>query len=397
MEVLKIFKKITKIPHCSGKTQKLREFIAQYAKEQGFNVKVDKAGNILAFSETPLLCLQSHIDMVCVGRAPEIEIKSDNEWMWAENSSLGADDGIGMAIMLSLMKKYKNIEYLFTNDEEIGLIGAKNLELDIHSRYLLNLDSEDDRYIIIGCAGGVDAMIEYPLKKEKISGSEGKVSIENLPGGHSGVDIDKNIPNAIIELIKKVKNISFLKGGERRNSIPSNAYALEIFEGDKEFEVYSKDYIQFLKKLPHGVLEYDFEFKIPSKSVNLALIEDNNIVLSARANSNEKLKELKEYILKKAYGCKVKFEDEYPAWKPEINKFGELLLEITDTKAAVIHAGLECAVLKEKFPEISMVSYGPLIENPHSTRERVNLKSVEKVIKNVEKFIKKFESAILNF
>jgi len=231
-EVIEIFKQIVKIPHCSGNTKKLKEFIKNYALNEGFEVFEDDAGNLLAKQKKPILTLQSHMDMVCVGDAPNIEIIEENGWIRAKNSSLGADNGIGIAIMLYLMKKYKNIEYLFTNDEEIGLIGAKHLKLNLNSSYLLNLDSEDDEYLIVGCAGGVDVKIEYPIKKEKIKGVLGKISIENLPGGHSGIDIDKNIPNAIIELLKKVKNISFIKGGERRNSIPANAYAFEVFEGD---------------------------------------------------------------------------------------------------------------------------------------------------------------------
>jgi len=387
-EVINYFKEIAKIPHCSGNTEKLREFLKNFALNEGFEVFEDDAGNLLAKKQKPVLALQSHMDMVCVGEAPDIKIIEENGWLRAENSSLGADNGIGIAIMMYMMKRYKNIEYLFTNDEEIGLIGAKNLKLTLQSPYLLNLDSEHDEYLIVGCAGGVDVSVEYPVKKEKIKGVLGKVSVENLPGGHSGVDIDKNIPNAIIELLKKVKNISYIKGGERRNSIPANAYILEVFEGDDECEVYTKDYVDFLKKMPHGVLEFDFEFKIPSKSVNFALIDDNKIILSARANSNEKLQEVKEYIKEKTYGAKISFEDEYPAWKPEINEFTKLTQKITDTKIIAIHAGLECAVLKEKFPQIKMTSYGPIIENPHSIRERVKIASVEKVTKNVEKIIK---------
>jgi len=387
-KVIEVFKEISKIPHCSGNTKKLQEFIIDYAKKKGFNVDRDKAGNILAFKNTPKLALQSHIDMVCVGEAPNIEIIKEGDFLKAKNSSLGADNGIGVAMMLYFMDKYDDIEYLFTNDEEIGLIGAKNLELKIHSPLLLNLDSEDDSEIIIGCAGGVDIKIKYPLKKKKIKGSLGKVSIEGLPGGHSGVDIHKDIPNAIIELLRKVENLAYIKGGERRNSIPSSAYAKEVFSGDDEVEVYNKEYLKFLRNLPHGVLEYDFEFKIPSKSVNFALIEENEIILSGRANSNEKLNEVKEYILSKTFGCDVKFEDEYPAWKPEKNELALKLQKITKSKLNVIHAGLECAILKEKFPNTQMASYGPLIENPHSIRERVSISSIKKVLKYVEELIK---------
>ena len=386
-KVIELFKKISQIPHCSSNTQKLQGFISEYAKERGFTVFRDNYGNVLAYKNKPKLALQSHIDMVCVGDAPKIEIIEENGWLKAKNSSLGADNGIGVAMMLAFMDKYDDIEYLFTNDEEIGLIGAKHLEFKISAPCLLNLDSEDEKEIIIGCAGGVDAEIKYPLKKEKIKGCIGNISVTNLPGGHSGVDIDKYIPNAIIELLYKIESIASIKGGERRNSIPANAYAKEVFEGNDDIEVYTDDYLKFLRKLPHGVLEYDFEFKIPSKSVNFALIDEDKITLSARANTNEKLNEMKEYILSKTYGCEVLFEDEYPAWAPEKSRLALKLQKITGAKLNVIHAGLECAVLKEKFPEVSMASYGPLIENPHSLRERVSLESVKKVVNNVEELI----------
>jgi len=282
--------------------------------------------------------------------------------------------------MLYLMQKYDNLEFLFTNDEEIGLIGAFNLELDIKSKYLLNLDSEDEN-IYIGCAGGVDVKVEYPIEYEKFTGFCADVKIENLPGGHSGVDIDKDIPNAIVELIGRVKNICSIKGGERRNSIPANAYAKVNFasEKGKEVKIIAKDYLEFLKKLPHGVLEYDFEFQVVSKSVNFAMVDNENIILSLRANSNEKLYEVKEYIKQKCAGAKTEFEGEYPAWKPEVSELAKILKEIMNTEYKVIHAGLECAVLKNKFPNVSMASIGPVIENPHSVNERVKIDSVKKI------------------
>lgn len=387
-EIIEIFKEITKIPHCSFHTQKLKEYILNFAKEAGYNTKTDKAGNILAYKNPPVLALQSHYDMVCVGSAPEIEIIEKDGWMYAKNSSLGADNGIGVAMMLYFMKKYDNLEFLFTNDEEVGLIGAFNLELKINSPYLLNLDSEDEN-IYIGCAGGVDAVIEYPLKKIKKTGFVFDAGVDNLPGGHSGVDIHKNIPNAIKELAFDVDEVCAFEGGERRNSIPVSAKAKEFVENPygSEHEVFDSGYIEFLRNLPHGVFEYDMQFDVVSKSANLAIVENEKITMSLRANSNEKLEELKEYISLKAKN--VKFEGQYPAWKPEITDLAKILKELMQTEYKVIHAGLECAVLKDKFPEVSMASIGPVIENPHSVNERVNLKSVEKIAKVVERLIQR--------
>ena len=385
-QILNIFKKLVLIPHCSGNTEEMRDFIISWCENFEYQVNVDKAGNILAVKGEPILCLQSHYDMVCVGKAPDIKIVEENGWLMAEDSSLGADNGIGVAIMLYLISQKKPLEFLFTNDEEIGLIGAFNLEHQIKSKYLLNLDSEDEN-IYIGCAGGVDARIKYPKSVKKVYGTKGEITVDKLPGGHSGVDIDKNLPNAIVELLKRVKNTAYLKGGERRNSIPVRAVSEEIFEGIEEFEVYDEKYIHFLKELPHGVLEYDFKYKVPSKSVNFALLDGFKAVLSARANSNEKLKEVKEYILSKTKGADVQFEGEYPAWEPEENEFTDLLKEITKAQLKVIHAGLECAVLKNKFPDIKMASYGPIIENPHSIRERVKIESVKKIYETVTKLV----------
>jgi dipeptidase D len=383
-EILKIFTQITKIPHCSGNTQELKDFIINWTKSSGYKYKTDKVGNILAFKNPPVIALQSHYDMVCVGDAPNIEIIEDNGWLRAKNSTLGADNGIGVAIMLYLMKKYDNLEFLFTNDEEIGLIGAFNLDLKIKSKYLLNLDSEDEN-IYIGCAGGVDAQVVYPIEYEQCQGYCCEVSVNNLPGGHSGVDIDKDIPNAIVELAKKVKNICEINGGERRNSIPANARAKVCFlsKTGKKVTIIKNDYLEFIKKLPYGVMEYDFAFQVVSKSVNLALIDNEKIILSLRANSYEKLNELKEYIKQKCAGADVRFEGEYPAWKPEVSKLAKILKELMNTEYKVIHAGLECAVLKNKYKNVSMASIGPIIENPHSIRERVKIESVEKILNTI--------------
>jgi dipeptidase D len=325
--------------------------------------------------------------MVCVGKAPNIEIIDEGGYLRAKESSLGADNGIGVAIMLALLEREDNIECLFTNDEEIGLVGAFGLELEIESPYLLNLDSEDES-IYIGCAGGVDAVYKYPAKKEIKRGFVGEVEIKNLPGGHSGVDIHKNIPNAIKELLKGVNELVEIRGGERRNSIATTAKAKVFYESKfgSEVEVFEKEFVEFLKSLPHGVLEFDFEFDVVSKSVNFAIVENERVVLSLRANSNKKLNELKEYI--KSFGD-FDFEGEYPAWKPEVSRLAEILKEISGFEYKVIHAGLECGVLSEKLKNVSIASIGPVIENPHSVQERVKKESVVKIINIINELLKR--------
>ena len=386
-KILSIFKSITKIPHCSGKTEKLRDWLIDFIKKSGYKVEVDKAGNIRAFNKPSKICFQAHYDMVCVGNAPDIEIIQKDGFLMAKNSTLGADNGIGVAIMLYFMQKYDNLEFLFTNDEEIGLIGAFNLELNINSPYLLNLDAEEDRFILIGAAGGEDLEITYPIKKIKKKGSVAELEIKSK-GGHSGVDIE-NTPNAIKELIKRVDDVISLKGGEKRNSIPAIAMAKFLLEGDDEFEVIENDYLEFLKLLPHGVLEYDFKYKVVSKSVNLAIVDNEKIELSFRANSNEKLNEVKEYLKLKIGDIPHKFSGFYPAWAPEVNELSKMLQKVTNAEFKVIHAGLECGVLSNKLG-VKIASYGPNIYNPHSIYEKVEIKSIERVVRSLEKLLTNF-------
>ncbi len=212
-EIIDIFKNISKIPHCSFKTDKFKDFLIKEGKNALANVSTDKFGNILFKKGSSKIALQAHYDMVCIGRAPDIEIIEEDGFLKAVDSSLGADNGIGVAMGLYFLKKYKNIEVLLTSDEEVGLIGAQNLELSLESKNLLNLDSEEEGDIFVGCAGGVDIFAKKEIEFEKIDKKYSffKISIKNLPGGHSGVDIDKGIKNAIKELAYLLKDLEDIK------------------------------------------------------------------------------------------------------------------------------------------------------------------------------------------
>jgi len=397
--IINYFKQITKVPRCSGNTDKMRDFLISFCKEKGYKVKTDKYGNILATSNNPKICFQSHYDMVCIGNYKNIKIVENKEFLSAENSTLGADNGIGIAIMMDLIDKHKDLEFLFTNDEEIGLIGASNLEINPKAKKLINLDSEDEN-IYIGCAGGFDIEIEIPTKKKPYFGEVFSIKIDTNAGGHSGVDIDKNHPNAIKEVIKKIKEnytLLSIKGGERRNSIPRECEALVISESKLKYPklitkgkmiINSKKLIKLLKALPHGILGYDKEFQVVNKSVNLAMVTNEKIILSARANSNQLLKELKDELKNflELVEVKYKIEDEYPAWKPVKSELASSFQQLSNKKLKVIHAGLEPAILGDKFEE--MISIGPNIYEPHSLRERVEIASIHKIYQEIEKFLK---------
>ncbi|MDD7703701.1 M20/M25/M40 family metallo-hydrolase [Campylobacter sp.] len=320
MRFLGYFEQICSIPHCSYQAQKLGEFLLEFSKSRGFDTKIDENFNIHAIKGKPKICLQAHYDMVCVGEAPKIELENDGEFLSAKNSTLGADNGIGLAIIMDIMDEAQDLEVLFTSDEEVGLIGANAFAGEICAPALLNLDSEDDSEVIIGCAGGLLAEFRREfepcelglgelfspefepcelglgelfsssvsehlstglLSNESSHSTSAKnctqnssnlnadyyessenfdtgllsnesshstsaenstqnssnlnanyyeLSCDGLEGGHSGMQIAKNIPNAIKELAHFAKNhganILAMSGGDRDNAIPTWAKAL---------------------------------------------------------------------------------------------------------------------------------------------------------------------------
>ena len=284
MRFLGYFEQICSIPHCSYQAQKLGEFLLEFSKSRGFDTKIDENFNIHAIKGKPKICLQAHYDMVCVGEAPKIELENDGEFLSAKNSTLGADNGIGLAIIMDIMDEAQDLEVLFTSDEEVGLIGANAFAGEICAPALLNLDSEDDSEVIIGCAGGLLAEFrrefepcelglgelfnpEFEPSKlglgelfssgvsehlgtgllsnesshstsaenstqnsSNLNANYYELSCEGLEGGHSGMQIAKNIPNAIKELAHFAKNhganILAMSGGDRDNAIPTWAKAL---------------------------------------------------------------------------------------------------------------------------------------------------------------------------
>ena len=418
--IIQHFQTLTQIPHCSKEADKLLEFLVDFAKERDYTVEVDGVKNIFISKGLPVLCLQAHYDMVCMGKAPVLETYLEDGWMRAKESSLGADNGMAIAMMMQLMDEGEDLEFLLTSDEEIGLIGANEVAFTLKSMYMLNLDSEDEAEVYIGCAGGADLVA---FKEDSYVEGEGtcyEVAVKGLKGGHSGVDIDKGIPSAIKVLAKylaahDVTQLASIYAGERRNSIPANAVAIvrseKVLENDGDVTVRvlkeapkvlkeGNKIITFIDVFRHGVHAMDEELNIPSISINLAIITADEkggvkIEASARAMAAGEL----EYMtaataeLFEFYGFSVQIEDKYPAWKPDITDFTELVSQemknvFGRTKMMAIHAGLECGVIAEKYPAIKFVSIGPTIRYPHSTREMVKVSSVEKTYEVLKAIIK---------
>ncbi len=426
--VIEIFKEITTIPRCSGTYEPFIAYMKDFSSKYNYECLIDNYNNILCKKRDSKanLCIQNHYDIVCLidGTIPEI-IEVDG-FLEAKNSTLGADNGIGCSYMLSLMTKNYDIEFLFTSDEEIGLIGANNLEHKLNAKYILNIDSEEEGEVCIGCAGGID-IFGKNNKKQIIKNTENyklyEVSIGNLPGGHSGVNIHLNIPNAIKLIAQLIKENSGLlldiNGGERVNSIPVNVKAIVAFKNYPEnishknicitkidtktehLNIWNSNIVDFIYSFAHGVRAYNKDLNVVLNSINLAKIstsiDEINIELSARSMLNEELFRLKKETISllENYGFEVTTNGKYPAWKPDINEFTNNILKIYkkyNKKASLkaIHAGLECAIFKEKFPDMKIASIGPNIFNPHSNREKVEIKSVEKIGKIIKEIVENF-------
>lgn len=422
--ILEIFKEITAIQRCSSNHKDFINYMQSYAKKYDFECYIDDVNNILCKKKNSnsKICLQSHYDIVCLIDNTIPKIIEKDGFLYAENSTLGADNGIGCSYMLALMAEGKDLEYLFTADEEIGLIGANDITLKVESPYMLNLDSEEEGEICIGCAGGIDIFAKHNLHKivpndENLDLYE--ISISKLKGGHSGVNIHENIPNALKLIGKTIKEcdgkLLDLNGGERINSIPANAKAIiaskttpkashenmiitKVDEKPKHLNLYSDEIIDFIYKFENGVREFNNELDVVETSINLAICKTNineiELKLSARSMDNNKLNKIKietEESLKKS-NFSVKSTGKYPAWKPDKNEFTMKVLDVYkkyDSNASLeaIHAGLECAIFKEKFPNIKVASIGPNIFNPHSYDERVEIKSIDKVYKIVKEIV----------
>lgn len=353
-----------------------------------------------------------------MGEAPKVEVYEENGFLRAKNSSLGADNGIGIAIMMSAMAEFENLECLFTNDEEVGLMGVNSLEHTLSSKMLLNLDHESDDEIMIGCAGGVDIEAELSFSTLKARGKIYELQAQNFKGGHSGINIVRNEKSSIKEMAQFIKEnkgkiISF-EGGERINSIPKHAKALVHFENEVkgngwikcefkeegEFEICDQNekLLNTINAFAHGVRAYDEHLSIVQTSINLATLKMENqqikFTLFARSNILDGLKQIEFETMEffKAFGYKVRSFNFYPPWEGKANALSDKVLKALKkvspkARVSAIHAGLECGIIEKK-QELLCASIGPNIHNPHSTDEHCEITSVEKISRVVFEVLK---------
>lgn len=422
MKILDKFREICAIPHCSFDALRLRDYLVDFAKSNGFSVKVDEFDNVYAIKGEPKICLQSHYDMVCIGDAPKIELISDGNILRAKNSSLGADNGIGVAIMMEMISKFDNLELLFSANEEVGLIGANGFSGKFKSTRLLNLDSEHEDGVFIGCAAGELIYAKIPAKMIKYSSKLYELNIDNLPGGHSGLEIIKDIPNAIkimAEFIAKngAKLVS-IEGGQRSNSIPVSAKAVvtceniswfddrvsikELGFGDEILE-FGDNILALINSFVQGVRSYDESLKIVRDSINLSTIKNEDgfikVEFFARSMSEAGLERVKfeTKSLANLAGFDVSYFERSGAWTPNISEFANVVLEFMKqnnpkAKFEAVHAGLECGIFVAKQKGLEAVSIGPNIYSPHSINEHLEIDSLDRIAKVVDKIVAHYQS-----
>ncbi len=457
--VFEFFGEILSVPRPSKHEAKMTEYLMNWAEQRGLEHERDEIGNVIirkaatkGMENKPWVCLQSHIDMVCEKNSDKnfdfmkdaIEPRIEGQWLMATGTTLGADDGIGVATALAILNAndiaHGPIECLFTVDEETGLSGANALSPNaLKSRILLNLDSEDEGEMFIGCAGGVDTLAKLPFDKEDTpQGAYFRISVKGLKGGHSGDDINKGLgcANKLLNRIlweadkEMDMRLACFNGGNLRNAIAREAYAdvvvteqeaedlkqlVEKFASDLKYEFRSTEpnmqisiegiekpafvvdmlsqdnLLNVLYACPHGVLSMSREIpNFVETSTNLASVktEDNHFfITTSQRSSVESAKVAAASRVESCFllaGADVEHTDGYPGWAP--NTDSHVLKVAVDTYKKLfgkepvvraIHAGLECGLIGEKYENMDMISYGPTLRGVHSPEERLEIATVE--------------------
>ena len=471
--VLEIFKEITRIPRESGHEEKMTAFLQKFAADRGLDCRTDATGNVVITREAapgkenvPAIVLQSHQDMVCeknsgcdhdFARDP-ISYVIEDGWMIAKDTTLGADDGIGVAASLALLDSdipTGKLECLFTISEETGMDGANAIESGLFTaKTLINLDSEDEGQLFVGCAGGVDTTAVFKYVEEGIDPSLAalKLRVFNAIGGHSGDDINKERANTVQILARFLygeysggyRLVSF-NGGNKRNAIAREAEAVILldaagakaledrfgkFAADLKAEYHRTDpdisfecirtenpgkavdkdtarrFIFALTAVNHGVLTMSQDIAgLVETSTNLAAVFMNvpgeiKVTTSQRSSTDSAKKFIADKV-EAAFllaGAEVSHSDPYPGWTPNMDSH---ILDVTvasyrklfgvEPEVKAIHAGLECGLFLTKFPDLDMISFGPTLRGVHAPGEKLDLASNEKFVRLLVDVVSNFQ------
>ncbi|MCB0430128.1 MAG: aminoacyl-histidine dipeptidase [Flavobacteriales bacterium] len=455
------FADLNAVPRPSKKEERISAFMMEFGKSLGLETLQDEIGNVIirkpaskGMENKQTVVLQSHLDMVHQKNASTnfdfntqgIEMFVDNDWVKAKGTTLGADNGIGVASIMTVLASdtipHPPIEALFTIDEETGMTGALNLKGGLlNGKILLNLDTEDDDELTIGCAGGIDVTANgiYTSAPTPAGTQTYKITVNGLTGGHSGMDIHRNRGNANMLMNRILTDaatkfgvhISTIDGGGLRNAIPRESVATVAVSADaaSNFEAFVKETGNAFKSeykdtdpnlavslektdAPQNILPADFQQKFlksiadstngvykmsqeiqglvqTSNNVARILVKDGTytVMCLTRSSVDAEKMELAEKLKTslESAGGKVDFAGAYPGWTP---KPGVAIVKIMDNlyrelyksepKVSACHAGLECGILGANYPDMEMISFGPNIRGAHSPDEKVQISSVHK-------------------
>jgi len=457
----KHFDDLLTIPRPSKHEEKARDYVIGVAGRKGLAHREDAIGNVVVLKpaspgkeSAPAVVLQAHLDMVTEKNAGTVHDffkdpivpRRDGDWVKATGTTLGADNGIGAATLLAVLDAddlvHGPLELLFTVDEETGLTGALDLDpvaLDLKGRLLLNLDSEEEDTVTVGCAGGSTSLLALPLESAPAPHATVAldVKLSGLKGGHSGMEINLQRGNAS-KLLARVLfaavqqtpfHLASFSGGNKHNALPREAAAqvvvptvsreafqaaaeqeiaaiaaeirsadpdvkLEIRESSSPGRVWtvasSRRVLDLLNALPHGVLSMSYDIpNLVETSTNLATVTSTEgslaILMSTRSSVASAMRSTKRRLrsIAELAGAEIEETEGYPGWKPDLTspllaRFQQVHHRLTgkDAEVLAVHAGLECGILREKFPEMLAISFGPVIRGAHSPDEGVKIDSV---------------------
>ncbi len=468
-KVLEYFEKLSTIPRGSGNEKAVSDYLVSFAKERGLYVRQDEANNVVikkkaykGYESHPGVIIQGHMDMVAVkDKDFDIDLEKDplrlkikDGFLFAEGTTLGSDDGIAVAYALAILDSddiiHPPLTVIITTDEEVGMNGASYIDLsDVDARILLNVDSEEEGILTVGCAGGARADSVFPVVRECVKGDLLRIELTGLLGGHSGEEINKKRGNASVLMARFLTELAditeyslfSLMGGDKDNAITSESVAEIVVSGDDgevsrfalEFEKIIKEEYRktdpdmklgvYITKdvsvkalsfedsvkmcntiyiMPNGIQEMSADIEgLVETSLNLGIVklEEDRLLLgqSLRSSVSSRKEALKRKVAKvtQLAGGEISFRGEYPAW--EYNKdsrLRDLMIEIfrkeygKEPEVKMIHAGLECGILAKKLEGLDAVSFGPDLKDIHTTREKMDLKSCERTYNYILEILK---------
>lgn len=462
--VLKYFEELSAIPHGSGNTDAASAYCVRFAEERGLEHYRDKEGNVIikkpaaeGYETAPAVILQGHLDMVCLAEEglkvdfenEPIRLFYDGDWIGAHGTTLGADDGIAIAMILAILNSddisHPPLEAVFTVDEEVGMTGALSLDASlVNGKRMINIDSEEEGIITVACAGGVRISAKIPVSRKNVDGEFIKITAGGMPGGHSGMEIDKGIANAdkvMAEVLDKIKAetdfrmVSF-NGGLRDNAIPSRAEGIaavgdisvvsDILKSEQERlraryggeisliyepadcapaldERFADNVLHLILESPDGVqaMSADIDGMVQT-SLNLGIVKTEEeyvrleyLIRSSVEAEKEALADRVSALIEK-YGGSSERGGDYSAWEYRRNSpLREAAVETyremygSEPQTAAIHAGLECGIFAGKIEGFDAISIGPDMRDVHTPKERLNVSSARRVYEYVLEILKR--------